>query len=76
MKYRLYAALLGALVLTACGDNVPPVEDPHNIVVDGKKMTQAEFLEKYCAGKGSNETCVNVLQAKQKDSTRGEMPKW
>lgn len=76
MKYRLYAALLGVLVLSACGDNVPTVEDPHNIVVDGKKMKQADFLEKYCAGKGGNETCIKVLQAKQKDSTRGEMPKW
>ena len=76
MKLRIYAPLLAALALSACGDNVPPVEDPHNIAVDGKRMTQAEFLEKYCAGKGNNETCMKVLQAKQKDSTRGEMPKW
>jgi hypothetical protein len=76
MKYKLLAAIVGALVLVGCDDNVPAVDDPHNIVVNGKRITQAEFLEKYCAGKGSNETCMKVLQAARKDSTRGKMPKW
>lgn len=76
MKYRLITALMSAFVLAACGDNVPEVKDPHNITVDGKKITQAEFLQRYCTGKRDNQTCLNVLQASKKDSTRGEMPKW
>ncbi len=75
MKIRLCIALLPALLLVACSDGVPRVEDPHNIVVDGQKITQATFLRTYCAGKSSNETCMRVLQAKQWDSTRGPMPK-
>lgn len=76
MKFKLYAAIGAVILVSACSDSVPHIEDPHNIVVDGKSMTQAEFLETYCAGKGGNETCVKVLIAKRKDSTRGEMPKW
>ena len=46
-------------------------------VVDGQPMTQAAFIEKYCAGKADNATCMTVLAAKRQDSTRGkEKVKW
>ena len=76
MKSRLYAAIGAAIFVSACSDGVPNVEDPHNIVVNGIHMTQAEFLETYCTGKSNNETCGKVVIAKHKDSTRGVMPKW
>lgn len=77
MKMRLWIAVIPALLLAACGDDgVPKVEDPHNIVVDGQKMTQTDFIKKYCLGKSNNETCMKVLQASEHDSTRGVMPKW
>lgn len=76
MKFKIYAAIISILALSACNDNVPTVDDPNNIVVDGKKMKQAEFLDRYCAGKSDNETCMKVLKAKRYASTRGEMPKW
>lgn len=74
---RFIALIIPALLLAACGDDVPKVEDPHNIVVDGQPMTQAAFIEKYCAGKADNATCMTVLAAKRQDSTRGkEKVKW
>lgn len=74
---RIFALVVPALLLAACGDSVPKVEDPHNIVVDGQPMTQAAFIEKYCAGKSDNATCMTVLAAKRQDSTRGkETVKW
>lgn len=70
---RFIALIVPALLLAACGDDgVPKVEDPHNIVVDGQSMTQAAFIEKYCAGKADNATCMTVLAAKRQDSTRGK----
>lgn len=74
MRNRL-AIFISVILLAACGEKVPTVQDPHNIVIDGKKMTQAEFLKNYCLGKDRNETCLTVLQAKKEDSTRREMPK-
>lgn len=56
--------------LSGCGSSVPKVDDPHNIVVDGKPMTQGEFVEKYCSGKTDEETCVKVRRAAFADSSR------
>ena len=55
--------LLPALVVAACGQEVPHVDDPHNIVVNGEEMSQADFLDKYCIGKENNPTCSKVLDA-------------
>ena len=55
--------LLPALAMTACGQEVPHVDDPHNIVVNGEEMSQAAFLEKYCIRKESDPTCSKVLNA-------------
>jgi len=82
MKLHLFVIAITALMLSACGDGdgVPKVEDPHQIVIDGKKITQATFLKTYCStnkvSSSNNETCLKVLQAARYDSTRGEMPKW
>lgn len=57
------------LVLVGCGDSVPNVQDPRNIVVAGQAMTQQQFLEKYCAGKTQNQTCNKVHRAMMFDST-------
>ena len=55
--------LLPALVVAACGQEVPHVDDPHNIVVNGEEMSQADFLDKYCIGKESHPTCSKVVDA-------------
>lgn len=72
MKLKCFYIALTAAALTACGDGVPEVSDPHNIVVDGKKLSQVEFLEKYCDGKPENETCQRVRRAMIADSTKGK----
>ncbi len=68
--------LLSMALLTACSDEVPKVEDPHNVVVEGQKMTQAAFLQKYCVGKEFNETCAKVQNAMSKDATKGVVPRF
>ena len=55
--------LLSGIVVLACGQEVPSVDDPHNIVVNGEKMSQADFLDKYCIGKENHPTCSKVLDA-------------
>jgi hypothetical protein len=60
MKIFVLTAVLG-ICLSACkDDSVPYVEDPKNVVVDGKPMEQRAFIEKYCIGKPQNETCLKV----------------
>ena len=43
--------------------------DPHAIVVDGRTMTQSEFISKYCRDKVSNKTCAAVRDAKLHDDS-------
>jgi uncharacterized protein YcfL len=63
MKTFTVVVVLG-LCLSACRDNsVPYVEDPKNVVVDGKAMTHRAFIEEYCIGKPNNETCIKVQNA-------------
>lgn len=71
-KFLWVAALSAASILTGCGDDVPKVADPHNIVVNGQPMKQQAFLEKYCAGKKDHETCVAVARAMVADSTKSK----
>ena len=76
MKHLNLAIFAVVFLLTACSqDDVPRVEDPHNIMMDGKKITQQEFLKKYCVAKPANETCAKVSNAMSLDSTKGQMPK-
>jgi hypothetical protein len=55
--------LLPAIALLACEREVPHVDDPNNIVVSGKKMSQDAFINKYCIGKENEPTCSKVLDA-------------
>lgn len=74
---RFILAALPAVLLAACGtDDVPKVEDPHHIVVGGEQVTQAKFLETYCTGKPSHETCLRVQQAMRADATKGAPPRF
>lgn len=75
MKKFCLAASFACLVLTGCDSAVPDIEDPHNIVVSGQKMTQAAFLKKYCTGDGYGKTCMDVQQAMRADATKGAVPK-
>lgn len=71
------AAIAVAAVLAACGSKVPDIEDPKNPVVNGKAMTQREFLDTYCVGEDRRErSCALILDDRHKNATRGEMPKW
>ena len=72
MNRPRWAAVAAALVMTGCSDGVPKVADPHNIVVDGKPMTQRQFLDAYCAGKKNSETCLVVAKAMIGDGTRSK----
>jgi hypothetical protein len=64
------------VLLSACGDSVPNVEDPHHIVVDGNAMKPMDFLKKYCEGKTTHATCIKVQRAMLKDSTQGVVPRF
>lgn len=73
-KYALM--IFAAVLLSACSDGVPDVEDPHHPVdASGTPIKGTEFLEKYCAGKLTNETCVKVQKAVSADSSKGGLPK-
>ena len=75
MKFLATATLIFVWVLAGCSDGVPKVDNPHAIMVDGKKMTPAAFLQTYCTAKGNNETCLKVVQAMRSDATKGVIPK-
>ena len=77
MKNKL--ALLPAVVasvlcaaLVGCADKVPKVADPHNIIVDGKPMTQKDFLNTYCNELKDHPTCVAVAKAMVQDASKGK----
>jgi hypothetical protein len=63
MKNLVLAAMFGISLAACKDDSVPYVEDPKNVVVDGKPMEQRAFIEKYCIGKPNNETCLKVQHA-------------
>ena len=71
MKKFFGLILSGSILLTACGDGVPRVNDPHHIVdANGQPMKCIDFIKKYCIGKDSNETCAKVRMAVSMDSTK------
>lgn len=70
--YLIAISICGFIVAGCAKDDVPAVSDPHNIVVEGQKMKQMEFLNKYCQGKVDNETCLKVNQAMRQDATKGD----
>jgi hypothetical protein len=72
MHYKIILSILTGLILVACGDSVPKVMDPENIVVDGKSMTQREFVDQYCREQTDNESCVLVRRAMVAGSTKSK----
>lgn len=76
MKKGFSLMLLTAVFLAACSDGVPHVDDPHHPVdANGQPMKGTDFIQKYCAGKLTNETCAKVQKAVSSDSTKGGLPK-
>jgi hypothetical protein len=72
MRIKILAFAAICLVAGCSSKSIPDVPDPHNIVVDGNKMTQQLFVEKYCADQTDNETCVKVRRAMVGDSTKSK----
>jgi len=71
------------MLLTACDkteklpkDEVPRVDNPHDVVVDGQNITQANFLQKYCINKEENENCIKVQNAMALDTIEGNSPRF
>ena len=78
MKKHLSIFILIGL-LSACSDSIPEipeVSDPHNIIVNGTKMKQLEFIKKYCVSQPAHQTCNKVRNAMVLDSTKGEVPQF
>lgn len=71
-KFTFILFTAAAAALSGCGNDVPAVSDPvpEKISVGDQTLTQQQFLDKYCAGKTSNETCVKVSRAMVAGSTR------
>lgn len=76
MKNYLFLVVSALVLLSACGDSVPKVEDPHHIVIDGAVMKPMVFLKKYCEEKTAHGTCIKVQRAMIQDSTKGEAPRF
>lgn len=68
--------VIAVVFLSACDQGVPKVDDPHNVIVDGKKMTQSAFLHKYCVEQVADPTCSKVKHAMLLDFTKGEVPRF
>lgn len=69
-------AMIGIMCLSACDQGVPKVNDPHNVTVNGEKMTQLAFLDRYCVEQVADPTCSKVRHAMRKDSSRGAVPRF
>ena len=69
LTFKLSVAVVCLSILSACSsdsnDGVPTVSDYCNVVVNGKQMTNIEFMDKYCVGKTTNETCLSVMNAER-----------
>ena len=77
-NFKIALIVVGLFVSTYSNAEIPSVENPHNIIVDGRKITQLEFLQRYCSStkmKESNETCDKVRHAMSSDSRHGQIPK-
>ena len=51
------------IFVLACERDVPQVDDPNKIVVNGEEMSQTDFLNKYCIEKENDPTCSKVMDA-------------
>ena len=66
----IFVSVMTVLALVGCGDDVPKVQDPTQIVIRGKLVSQQEFLKTYCQGKDDNDTCLRVSKAMSADSVK------
>jgi hypothetical protein len=69
------AWLLSGIFVSTREREMPHIDDPDNLVVDGEEMSQTDFINKYCIGKEKVLTCSRVLDAAAKnfiDRTRGQ----
>lgn len=71
----LSSVALLCVFLAGCGKSIPDVDNPRQIVVDGKPMTARAFLDKYCQGQVLHPSCAAVSGAMMADATRAPMPK-
>jgi hypothetical protein len=76
MKINNCLLIITILLLTACSEGVPNVDDPHKILINGENITQKNFLDKYCVEKSKNETCLKVQQAMIQDLGKGTIPRF
>lgn len=71
----LFSLTLLCTLLAGCGLDIPDVDNPRKIVVNGKPMTAPDFLKKYCQGQVLHPSCVSVSRVMAMDATRGPVPK-
>lgn len=70
MNYLAMLLIIISGLLNGCAKNDVPDVNPKNIVVNGKQMAAQQFLDKYCVGNASNNTCAEVNKAMLQNSTR------
>jgi hypothetical protein len=75
MQKILSFLVISSFVLAGCNDGVPKVDDPSRPVDhQGNAIKGAEFNERFCSGKPTNETCAKVQRATSNNSSLGKMP--
>ena len=71
MKKSTPLLLMAVILISACQKSpFPPFDDASNIVIDGKKLSAREYLEKYCIGKpgGSDDKyCKAAIEQNTKE---------
>lgn len=72
---RFFGLVLASVLLAACSDGVPKVEDPnHPLDASGNPITGLEFIKKYCATEALNKDCTKVRNAVSVNSDKGGLP--
>lgn len=81
MKFQDLLLVVGVLILNGCSDDVPnvPPQDvkANKIVVAGERLSYRQFLDRYCVGKATHETCVQIRMAETAAMAKHDLPtKW
>lgn len=65
-------ACLVALTLSGCfhRNSVPEVTDTKNILIDGRRVTAREFLDRFCLNNATDSTCSAVMIQVQIDTLK------
>jgi hypothetical protein len=66
----IFVGMMAVVALAGCGDDVPNVQDPNQIVIRGKILSQQEFLSTYCTKAKDNDTCVRVSKSMAAETAR------